>query len=188
MRTPLYTVKLLYSNPLKWRHLSIQWNLYSNSQKWGHLCIQWNPSIPTSWNQDRSVYSETPWGHLCIQWKISWNGDTSVYSGTPLFQPPETRTPLYTVELLYSNPLKWRHLSIQWNLYSNSQKWGHLCIQWNPSIPTSWNQDRSVYSETPWGHLCIQWKISWNEDTFVYSGTLYSNPQKWRHLWYPLNK
>ena len=25
------------------------------------------------------------------------------YSGTPLFQP---RTPLYTVELLYSNPLK----------------------------------------------------------------------------------
>ena len=28
------------------------------------------------------------------------------HSGTPLFQPPEMRTPLYTVELLYSNPLK----------------------------------------------------------------------------------
>ena len=30
---------------------------------------------------------------------------TSVYSGTPLFQHPEMRTPLYTVEPLYSNPL-----------------------------------------------------------------------------------
>ena len=26
--------------------------------------------------------------------------DTSVYNGTPLFQHPEMRTPLYTVELL----------------------------------------------------------------------------------------
>ena len=173
MRTPLYTVKLLYSNTLKW----------------GHLCIQWNSSIPTPWNEDTSVYSGTPlfqhpemrtplytvellysntlkWGHLCIQWNSSiptpWNEDTSVYSGTPLFQHPEMRTPLYTVKLLYSNTLKW----------------GHLCIQWNSSIPTPWNEDTSVYSGTPlfqppemrtplytvellysnslkWGHLCI---------------------------------
>ena len=34
---------------------------------------------------------------------------------------PEMRTPLYTVEPLYSNPLKR----------------GHLCIQWNSSIPTA---------------------------------------------------
>ncbi len=39
-----------------------------------------------------------------------WNG------GVPLY----TEVPLYTVEPLYSNPLKR----------------GHLCIQWNPSIPT----------------------------------------------------
>ena len=120
------------------------------------------------------------------------------------------RTPLYTVEPLYSNTLKW----------------GHLCIQWNSSIPTPWNEDTSVYSGTPlfqppemrtplytveplysntlkWGHLCIQWNSSiptpWNEDTSVYSGTplfqppevwtplytvelLYSNTLKWEHL------
>ena len=29
-----------------------------------------------------------------------------IYSGPPLFQPPEMRTPLYTVDPLYSNPLK----------------------------------------------------------------------------------
>ena len=34
------------------------------------------------------------------------NEDISVYSGTPLFQPPEMRISLYTVELLYSNTLK----------------------------------------------------------------------------------
>ena len=113
--------------------------------------------------------------------------NTSVYSGTPLFQPPEMRIPLYTVELLYSNTLKW----------------GHLCIQWNSSIPTPWNEDTSVYSGTPlfqhpemrtplytvellysntlkWGHLCIQCNssipIPWNEDTSVYSvELLYSN-------------
>ena len=34
------------------------------------------------------------------------NEDTSIYSGTTLFQHPEMRTPLYTVELLYSNTLK----------------------------------------------------------------------------------
>ena len=121
MRTPLYTVELIYSNPLKW----------------GHLCTQWNSSIPTPWNEDTSVHSGTPlfqppemrtplytveliysnplkWGHLCIQWNSSiptpWNEDTSVHSGTPLFQLPEMRTPLYTVELLYSNPLKWGHI------------------------------------------------------------------------------
>ena len=38
------------------------------------------------------------------------NEDTSVYSGTPLFQHPEMRTPLYTVEPLYSNTLKWTPL------------------------------------------------------------------------------
>ena len=53
-----------------------------------------------------------------------WNEDISVYSGTPLFQPPEMRTPLYTVEPLYSNPLKWESLCIQWN----PLKWRHLCI------------------------------------------------------------
>ena len=47
------------------------------------LCIQWNPSIPTPWSED-----------------------TSVYSGTPLFQHPGVRTPLYTVEPLYSNTLE----------------------------------------------------------------------------------
>ena len=30
----------------------------------------------------------------------------SMCNGTPLFQPPGMRTPLYTVELLYSNSLK----------------------------------------------------------------------------------
>ena len=108
-----------------------------------------------------------------------------------ILQHPEMRTPLYTVELLYSNTLKW----------------GHLCIQWNSSIPTPWNEDTSVYSGTPlfqhpemgtplytlellysnplkwghfciqwnsfmkWGHLCIQWNSSiptpWSEDTSV---------------------
>ena len=119
MRTPLYTVELLYSNTLKW----------------GHLCIQWNSSTPTPWNEDTSVYSGTPlfqppemrtplytvehlysnnlkWGHLCIQWNSSiptlWNEDTSVYSGTPLFQPPEMRTPVYSD----SNRLKWGHFCI----------------------------------------------------------------------------
>ena len=110
-------------------------------------------------------------------------------SATPLFQHPEMGTPLYTVELLYSNTLKW----------------GHLCIQWNSSIPTPWNEDTSVYSGTPlfqhpemrtplytvellysntlkWGHLCIQWNSSiptpWNEDTSVYSGTpLFQHPE-----------
>ena len=141
MRTPLYTVELLYSNTLKWGHLCIQWNssiptpwnedtsvysgtplfqhpemrtplytvelLYSNPLKWGHLCIQWNSSIPTPWNEDTSVYSGTP------LFQSPWNEDTSVYSGTPLFQHPEMRTPLYTVELLYSNTLKWGHLCIK---------------------------------------------------------------------------
>ena len=88
VRTPLYTVEPLYSNTLEW----------------GHLCIQWNPSIPTPWSEDR----------LCIQWNPSiptpWSEDTSVYSGTPLFQHPGVRTPLYTVEPLYSNTLEWGHL------------------------------------------------------------------------------
>ena len=127
MRTPLYTVKLLYSNTLKW----------------GHLCLQCNSSIPTTWNEDTFVYSEplysnpwnedtfvyseTPlfqplkWGHLCLQWNSSipttWNEDTSVYSGTPLFQPPAMRTPLYTP------------------LFQPSKR-GQLCMKWNPSIPT----------------------------------------------------
>ena len=92
------------------------------------------------------------------------------------------RAPLYTVE----------------HLYSNSLKWGHLCIQWNTSIPTPWNEDTSVCSGTPlfqhpemrtplyavellysntlkWGHLSMQWNSSipapWNEGTSVYSGT-----------------
>ena len=43
-----------------------------------------------------------------------------IHTGTTLFQLPEMWTPLYTVELLYSNPLKC----------------GHLCIQWNSSILT----------------------------------------------------
>ena len=167
MRTSLYTVEPLYSNPLKW----------------GHLCIQWNSSIPTLWNEDISVYSGTPlfqppemrtplytveplysntlkWGHLCIQWNPSiptpWNEDTSVYSRTPLFQHSEMRTPLYTVELLYSNTLKW----------------GHLCIQWNSSIPTSWNEDTSVYSGTPLFQL-----PEMRTCTSVYSGTpLFKQP------------
>ena len=29
-----------------------------------------------------------------------------IYSGTPLFQPTEMRIPLYSMELLYSYPLK----------------------------------------------------------------------------------
>ena len=58
-----------------------------------------------------------------------------------------SRTPLYTVEPLYSNTLKQEHRCIQWN--SNTLKWGHLCIQWNSSIPTPWNVDTSVYSGTP---------------------------------------
>ena len=44
MRTPLYTVELLYSNSLKW----------------GHLCIQWNSSIPTPWNEDTSAHNGIP--------------------------------------------------------------------------------------------------------------------------------
>ena len=101
----------------KLEQLMIRWGKgYSHT-------LQWN-SIPTFWNED-----------TCIQWNsipTFWNEDTSVYSGTP-FQHPEMRTPLYTVELLYSNTLKW----------------GHLCIQWNSSIPTPWNEDTSVYSGTP---------------------------------------
>ena len=90
MKTPLYTVKHLYSNV----HLEMRTPLYtvkplySNTLKWGHLCIQWSPSIPTPWNEDTSVYSEAP-----------------------LFQHPEMRTPLYTVKPLYSNTLKWGFLS-----------------------------------------------------------------------------
>ncbi len=77
MRTPLYTVEPLYSNPLKW----------------GHLCVQWNPSIPTPWNEDtcgiplfqppemrtplctvEPLYSNPlKWGHLCVQWN-PWLG------------------------------------------------------------------------------------------------------------------
>ena len=188
MRTPLYTVELLYSNPMKWGHLCIQWNSsIPTLLKWGHLCIQWNSSIPTPWNEDTSVYSGTPlfqphemrtplytvellysnpmkWGHFCIQWNSSiptpWNEDTSVYSGTPLFQPHEMRTPLYTVELLYSNPMKW----------------GHLCIQWNSSIPTPWNEDTSVYSGTPlFQHPEMRTPLYTVE-------LLYSNTLKWGHL------
>ena len=102
MRTPLYTVELLYSRHPEMRTpLYTVELLYSNPLKWGHLCIQWNSSIPTPWNEDTSVYSGTP------LFQTPWNEDTSVYSGTPLFQHPEMRTPLYTVELLYSNTLKW---------------------------------------------------------------------------------
>ena len=171
----------------------------------GHFCL--HTCIICPWNEETSVYSGTPLFQLPemktpnIQWNPSiqtpWHEDTSVYSGTPLFQHPEMRTPLYTVELLYSNPLKWGHLCIQWNtspemrtlytvelLYSNPLKWGHLCIQWNSSIPTPWNEVTSVYSGTPllkWGH-CIQWNSSiptpWNEDTSVYSGTpLFQHPE-----------
>ena len=161
MRTPLYTVEPLYSNPLKW----------------GHLCIQWNLSIPTPWNEDTSVYSGTPLfqppetrtplytveplysnplkrgHHLYIQWNPSiltpWNEVTSVYSGTSLFQLPEMRTPLYTVEpSLFQLPEMRTPLYTVEPLYSNPLKWGHLCIQWNPSIPTPWNEDTSVYSGT----------------------------------------
>ena len=105
------------------------------------------------------------------------------------------RTPLYTVEFLYYNPLKW----------------GHLCIQWNSSIPTPWNEDTSVYSGTPLlqppelraplytvellysnplkrGHLCIQWNSSIPTPspemrTPLYTvELLYSNTLKWGHL------
>ena len=132
--------------------------------KWGHFCIQWNSSIPNLLNED-----------------------TSVYSGTP---NPEMRTPLYTVELLYSHahPEMRTPLYTVELLYSNTLKWGHLCIQWNSSIPNFLNEDTSVYSGTPnpemrtplytvellysntlkCGHLCIQ----------------YSNPLKWGHLLY----
>ena len=189
MRTPLYTVELLYSNPLKW----------------GHLCIQWNSSIPTPWNEDTSVYSGTPlfqhpemrtplytvellysntlkWGHLCIQWNSSiptpWNEDTSVYSGTPLFQHPEMRTPLYTVELLYSKPTEMRTpLYTVELLYSNPLKWGHLCIQWNSSIPTPWNEDTSVYNRTP------LFQYSEMRTPLYTVELLYSNPLKWGHLY-----
>ena len=178
MRTPLYTVELLYSNPLKW----------------GHLCIQWNSSIPTPWNEDTSVYSGTP---LFQPPEMR----TPLYTvELPLFQPPEMRTPLYTVELLYSNPLKWGHFCIQWNssiptpwnedtsVYSGTPlfqplKWGHLCIQWNSSIPTPWNEDTSVYSGTPlFQHPEMRTPLSiptpWNEDTSVYSGTpLFQPPE-----------
>ena len=152
MRTPLYTVELLYSNTLKW----------------GHLCIQWNSSIPTPWNEDTSVYSGTPlFQHpemrtplytveLLYSNTLKWGHP--IYSGTPLFQPPEMRTPLYTVELLYSNPWNedtsvysgtplFQHPEMRTPLYtvellySNTLKWGHLCIQWNSSIPTPWNED-----------------------------------------------
>ena len=86
-----------------------------------------------------------------------WNEDTSVYSGTPLFQHSEMRTPLYTVESLYSNTLKW----------------GHLCIQWNS---TPWNEDTSVYSGTPLFQLPEM-------RTPLYTvELLYSDPLKWGHL------
>ena len=97
-------------------HPSLKYTVELNTLKWGHLCIQWNSSIPRPWNVDTSVYSETP-----------------------LFQHPVMRTPLYTVELLYSNTLKC----------------GHLCIQWNSSIPTPWNEDTSVYSGTHSMYYCI---------------------------------
>ena len=107
----------------------------------------------------------------------SGNEETSIHSGTPLFQHHEMRTPLYTVELLYSNTLKW----------------GNLYTQWNSTISTPWNEDTSVYSGTPlfqhpemrtplytvellysytlkWGHLCTV-------------ELLYSNTLKWRHLY-----
>ena len=94
--------------------------LYSNLLKWGHLCIQWNSSIPTPWNED-----------------------TSVHSGTPLFQHPEMRTPLYTVELpLFQHPEMRTLLYTVELLYSYPLKWGHLCIPpemripRNSSIPT----------------------------------------------------
>ena len=119
-------------------------HLYSNSLKRGHLCIQWNSSIPTPRNED-----------------------TSVYSGTPLFQHPETRTPLYnsghssiptprnedtsvySVTPLFQHPETRTPLYTVELLYSNSPKRGHLCIQWNSSIPTPRNEDTSVYSGTP---------------------------------------
>ena len=77
MMTPLYTVKPLYSNPLKYTsaysetsppemrgHLYTVESLYSSPLKWGHL---WNPSIPAPWNEDTSgtpLFHPLKWGHL----------------------------------------------------------------------------------------------------------------------------
>ena len=99
--------------------------------------IIYNPSIPTYWNED-----------------------TSIYSGTPLFQHPEMRTPLYTVEPLYSHLLRW----------------GHFYIQWNPSIPTPWNEDTSAYSGTPLFPLTEMRTLLYTVEP------LYSNSLKWGHL------
>ena len=53
----------------------------------------------------------------------------SVYIETSLFQYPEMMTSLYTVESLYSNPLKL----------------GHLCIQWNTSLKWEWDISQITY-------------------------------------------
>ena len=34
--------------------------LYSNPLKWGHLCIQWNPFLPTPWNRTTLYTVEPP--------------------------------------------------------------------------------------------------------------------------------
>ena len=80
----------------------------------------WNPSTP--WNEDTALY---------------------VYSGTPLFQLPEMRTPLYTVELFQLPEMRTPLYTVEF-LYFNPLKWGHLCIQWNSSISTPWNEDTST--------------------------------------------
>ena len=135
MRTPLCTVELLYSNTL--RSPSVQNSSIPKPWNEDTFCIQQNSSIPT------------PLGH-------------PLYSGTPLFQHPEMRTLLYTVEPLYSNTLKW----------------GHLCIQWNSSIPTPWNEDTSVYSGTPlFQHPEMRTPLYTVE-------LLYSNTLKWGHPLY----
>ena len=101
MRTPLYTVELLYSNtlptplyvysgtPLFQHHGNEDTSVYSGTPLFQH-----------HGNEDTSVYSGTP------LFQHHGNEDTSVYSEIPLFQHPEMRTPLYTVELLYSNTMK----------------------------------------------------------------------------------
>ena len=89
--------------------IATHWN---SSMKW-YLCIRWNPSIPTPWNED-----------------------TSVYSGTHLFQLPEMRTPLYIVEPLYSNTLKWGHLCIK-----EAHWWRDSIVVYVACSPSPWLED-----------------------------------------------
>ena len=67
---------------------------------------EWETSSNGEDDEDGEVGHTGSWYSGTSPFQSPGNEGTSVYSGTPLFQPPEMRTPLYTVEPLYSNPLK----------------------------------------------------------------------------------